>query len=166
MRTHRPGNPKFRLLLAAVLGVSTLGLGSCGGPATVPLNVSAAAQAVPAAQQSPPRRACVPIRPERGFYEGGRVATEDLTTPDSRCRTISVSHVVDAADPADRCQTFLIGFWPLVDGSLTYTEPVTACGARRTVLARNVPDGTRYLVLYAVDYIDPQVQRVEFTVWH
>ena len=113
-----------------------------------------------------PRPGCVPIRPETGFYEGGRVATEELTTPALRCSTISVSHVVDTANAADRCQTFRVGFWPLVDGSLTYTEPMTACGGRRTVLARNVPDNTRYLVLYDVDYIDPDVQTVEFKVWH
>jgi hypothetical protein len=39
---------------------------------------------------------------------------------------------------------------------------VTACGEHRTVLARNVPDNTRYLVLYDVDYIEPDVQQVNF----
>jgi len=73
---------------------------------------------------------------------------------------------VDPANPADRCQTFRVAFWPLVDGSLTYTEPVTACGGHRTVLARNVPDNARYMVLYDVDYIDPDIQNVEFHVWH
>ena len=92
--------------------------------------------------------------------------TEKLTTPVSRCTTISVSHVVDAADPQDRCQTFRVGFWPLVDGSLTYTEPVTACGTRRTVLARDVPDNAAYLVVYDVDYIEPEIQTVDFKVWH
>lgn len=67
---------------------------------------------------------------------------------------------------SDRCQTFRLGFWPLVDGSLTYTEPVTACGGQRTVLARNVPDGARYIVIYDVDYIDPVIQTVKFRVWH
>jgi hypothetical protein len=113
-----------------------------------------------------PHRGCVPIRPDTGFYEAGRVATEELTTPVSRCTTISVSHVVDPANPADRCQTFRVGFWPLVDGSLTYTEPVTACGEHRTVLARNVADNARYLVVYDVDYIDPDTQSVDFKVWH
>jgi len=111
-------------------------------------------------------RSCTPIRPETSFYEAGRVGSEELTTPVSRCTTISVSHVADPANPADRCQTFLVGFWPLVDGSLTYTEPVTACGEHRTVLARNVPNNARYLVIYAVDYIEPDVQQVTFKVWH
>lgn len=110
-------------------------------------------------------RACVPIRPATGFYEGGRVGTKALRTPASRCTTISVSDIVDPAHPADRCQTFLVGFWPLVDGSLTYTKPVKACGGNRTVLARNVPDNTKFLVLYDVDYIDPDVQKVRFKVW-
>jgi hypothetical protein len=114
----------------------------------------------------PGHRSCAPIRPETSFYEGGRVGTEELTTPVSSCTTISVSHVTDPTNPADRCQTFLLGFWPLVDGSLTYTEPVTACGEHRTVLARNVPDNARYLVLYGVDYIEPDVQHVNFKIWH
>ena len=111
-------------------------------------------------------RSCAPIQPESSYYEGGRVASEELTTPVSRCTTISVSHIADPANPADRCQTFLLGFWPLVDGSLTYTEPVTACGEHRTVLARNVPDNARYLVLHGVDHIEPDVQQVDFTIWH
>jgi hypothetical protein len=118
-----------------------------------------------AASPSPAQRGCVPIRPGIGFYAGGRVGTEELTTPASRCTTISVSDVVDPADPADRCQIFRVGFWPLVDGSLTYTEPVTACGGDRTVLARNVADNTRFVVLYDVDYIDPEIQTVRFKVW-
>jgi hypothetical protein len=105
---------------------------------------------------------CVPFRPEFGFYEAGRVATEELTTPTSRCTTISVSNVRDSENPADRCQTFLVGLWP-VNGSLTYTEPVTACGRHRTVLARDVPDNTHYIVLYAIDYLE---QTVRFRVWH
>jgi hypothetical protein len=107
---------------------------------------------------------CVSVQPEAGFYEGGRVGTEVLTVPDSRCRTISVSHIKDPANPSDRCQTFLVGFYPLgEDGSLTYTEPVTACGGHRTVLARNVPDGTDYIVLYDIDYLE---QRIQFRVHH
>ncbi|OJF15637.1 hypothetical protein [Couchioplanes caeruleus] len=128
--------------------------------------VDKAVHTLTVAPRSPAHRGCVPIRPDSGFYEAGRVATEELTTPTSRCTTISVSHVVDPANPSDRCQTFRLAFWPLVDGSLTYTEPVTACGARRTVLARNVPDNARYLVLYDVDYIDPEIQTVKFRVWH
>jgi hypothetical protein len=108
---------------------------------------------------------CAPIRPQTSYYEAGRVGTEQLTTPVSRCTTISVSHITDPTNPADRCQTFRLGFWPLVDGSLTYTEPVTACGEHRTVLARNVPDNARYLVLYNVDYIEPKVQHVNFKIW-
>ncbi len=108
-------------------------------------------------------RKCVSVQPETGFYEGGRVGTEVLTVPDSRCRTISVSHVKDPANPSDRCQTFLIGFYPPVDGSLTYTEPVTACGRHRTVLARNVPNGTKYIVLYDIDHLQ---QRIQFRVHH
>jgi hypothetical protein len=130
------------------------------------LVVNKAVRTLAVAERSPAHRGCVPIRPGNGFYEGGRVATEELTTPASRCTTISVSHIADPADPADRCQTFRVGFWPLVDGSLTYTEPVTACGSNRTVLARNVPDNARYLVLYDVDYIDPEIQTVTFKVWH
>lgn len=108
-------------------------------------------------------RKCVSIRPAFGFYQAGRVATEILTVPNSRCRTISVSHVKDPANPSDRCQTFLVGFYPLVNGSLTYTEPVTACGRHRTILARNVPNGTRYIVLYNIDYLQ---QRIKFRVHH
>jgi hypothetical protein len=114
----------------------------------------------------PGHRSCTPIRPDNAFYEAGRVGSEELTTPVSRCTTISVSHIADRANPADRCQTFLLGFWPLVDGSLTYTEPVTACGEHRTVLARDVPDNARYLVIYDVDYIEPDVQQVSFKLWH
>ena len=128
--------------------------------------VDKAARTLRRAEPSPAHHACVPIRPELDFYEGGRIATEKVTTPRSRCTTISVSHVVDAANPADRCQTFLIAFWPMVDNSLTYTEPVTACGDQRTVLARNVPDNAEYQVLYAIDYLEPEVQTVRFKVWH
>jgi hypothetical protein len=106
---------------------------------------------------------CVSVQPAFGFYAAGRVGTEILTVPNSRCRTISVSHIKDPANPSDRCQTFLIGFYPLVNGSLTYTEPVTACGRHRTTLARNVPNGTRYIVLYKVDYLE---QRIRFRVHH
>jgi hypothetical protein len=40
---------------------------------------------------------------------------------------------------------------------------VTACGGRRTVLARNVPNTTPYIVLYEIDYLG---QDVEFRIWH
>jgi hypothetical protein len=128
--------------------------------------VDKAARTLDVAKPAPAPKACVPVRPALDFYEAGRIGTEELTTPRSRCTTISVSHVVDAANPADRCQTFLVGFWPLVDGSLTYTEPVTACGDQRTVLARNVPDNTKYLVLYDIDYLEPTAQTVRFKIWH
>jgi hypothetical protein len=72
-------------------------------------------------------RKCASLRPDPGFYEAGVVATEVLTVPDSRCTTISVSHIKDPANPSDRCQTFYVGFFQ-TDGTLTYTEPVTACG--------------------------------------
>jgi hypothetical protein len=122
------------------------------------------AAVIPAAASASGNHRCVSVQPGPGFYEGGRVATEVLTVPDSRCPTISVSHIKDPADPSDRCQTFLVGFYPLgEDGSLTYTEPVTACGGHRTVLARNVPDGTEYIVLYDIDYLE---QRIQFRVHH
>ena len=128
--------------------------------------VDKAVRTLTAAPRTAAPRGCVPIRPDTGFYEGGRVATAELRTPKSGCSTVSVSHVEDPAKPADRCQTFRVGFWPLVDGSLTYTDPVTACGGRSTVLARNVPDNAEYLVVYDVDYIDPEIQTVKFKIWH
>jgi hypothetical protein len=134
--------------------------------AALAVTLLSAASPIPASADAGRAQRCAPIQPETEFYEAGRVGTEQLVTPTSGCTTISVSHIRDPADPTDRCQTFLLGFWPLVDGSLTYTEPVTACGAGRTVLARDVPDAARYLVLYDVDYIDPVVQTVTFRVWH
>ena len=112
---------------------------------------------------------CAPTRPVIGFYEAGRVGSEQLTVPTNRrCTTISVSHIRDPRVPADRCQTFLVGFWPLVDGSLTYTDPVTACSVparKRTVLATNVPDGAQFIIIYQVDYIDPIIQTVRYKAW-
>jgi hypothetical protein len=108
-------------------------------------------------------RKCVSLRADYGFYEAGVVGTSVLTVPDSRCTTISVSHIKDPANPSDRCQTFFVGFFPLVNGSLTYTEPVTACGPHRTVLAHNVPNGTEYIVLYHIDYWQ---QSIRFKVHH
>jgi hypothetical protein len=128
--------------------------------------VDKAVRTLTVAPRSPAHRGCIPLRPGTGFYEAGWVGTEELTTPASRCTTISVSRIVDPANPADRCQTFRVAFWPLVDGSLTYTDPVTACGKQRTVLARHVPDNARYLVLYKVDYIDPEVQTIRFKLWN
>ena len=107
-------------------------------------------------------RKCVSLRPDPGFYEGGVVATAVLTVPHSRCTTISVSHIKDPANPSDRCQTFYVGFFQ-TDGTLTYTDLVTACGPRRTVLAYNVPNGIDYIVLYQIDYLQ---QRIRFRVHH
>jgi hypothetical protein len=106
---------------------------------------------------------CVPIAPGDGSYEAGRVASAELRTPNSRCTTISVSNVRDPANPTDVCQTFLVALWPLVDGSLTYTEPVTACGGRQTVLIRNVPNHAHYMVIYDIDYLE---QDMEYRIWH
>jgi hypothetical protein len=181
MRT-RPGRRcGVILLITWALLMSACNSGSSSGQAAPTPNPTPTTSApAPVATTNPPQSpsstptrnitagpsACVAIRPGRGFYEAGRVATEELTTPTSRCTTIAVSDVVDAANSKDRCQTFLVGFWPLVDGSLTYTEPVKACGTQRTVLARNVADNARYIVLYQVDYIEPSVQTVRFKVWH
>ncbi|HEX9999943.1 MAG TPA: hypothetical protein VGB74_05790 [Actinoplanes sp.] len=126
------------------------------------LVVNKAVRTLTAVRPSPAGGGCAAVQPGRGFYEGGRVASAELTTPVSRCTTISVSDVVDPANPTDRCQRFLVGYWPLVDGSLTYTEPVTACGTGRTVLARNIANNTKFIVLYDIDYLG---QGVTFKVW-
>jgi hypothetical protein len=124
---------------------------------------------------SPPtveRKPCVPFRSvEGGFYEAMVIGTEQLTTPRSHCTTISVSDVRDPdSRPPDGCGYFFVGFWPLTaNGSLTYTERVFACGSHRTVLARNVPNNARYLVLYDVEFFDPEAQimtDVSFRIWH
>jgi hypothetical protein len=166
---HQAGTRQYGYVLA--LGPGLMSIHTTAEPgetryAAWKIVVDKAAGTLTAARRSPAHSGCVPTRPQPGFYEAGRVGTAELTTPTSRCTTISVSDILDPARPADRCQTFRVGFWPLVDGSLTYTEPLTACGGHRTVLARNVPDNARYLVLYDVDYIDPDIQTVEFKVWH
>ena len=115
------------------------------------------------------RNPCVPVWPGNGFYEAGRVASALLTVPLSACTTISVSDIRDAANPSDRCQTFLVGFFPSDGTEPTYTEPVTACAvppSTQTVLARNVPDGMVYRVLYNIDYLQPALQQVRYKVWH
>jgi hypothetical protein len=115
------------------------------------------------------KRTCVSVRPVTEFYAAGRVASFPLTVPSSACSTISVSHIKDPANPADRCQTFLVGFFPADGSEATYTEPVTACAVppkTRTVLASNVPDGTIYRILYNVDYIEPSIQTVRYKAWH
>lgn len=112
---------------------------------------------------------CVSVRPVTDFYEAGRVASLPLAVPHSSCTTISVSHIKDPRNPSDRCQTFLVGFFPTDGSEPTYTEPVTACSMppkTRTVLASNVPDGTVYRILYNVDYIEPNVQIVRYKAWH
>jgi len=113
--------------------------------------------------------ACVSIRPVTESYEAGRKASVPLTTPRSPCTTISVSHIKDTANPADRCQLFLIRFFPTDGSEWTYTEPITACSVpptTRTVLARNVPDGMVYRVLYQIEYLQPTSQVVQYKIWH
>jgi hypothetical protein len=112
---------------------------------------------------------CVPVRTVTEFYEAGRKASFPLTVPDSGCTTISVSHIRDTADSADRCQTFLVGFFPSDGSGPTYTEPVNACAvpsSTRTVLATQVPDGAVYRILYNIDYLQPTSQVVRYKVWH
>ena len=44
-----------------------------------------------------------------------------------------------------------------------------ACGSHRTVLARNVPNNARYLVIYDVENFDPEtgtMADVTFRIWH
>jgi hypothetical protein len=124
---------------------------------------------------SPPavENPCVPFRSEKGgFYEAATIGTEQLTAPRSRCTTISVSDVrdPDSRPPTDTCGFFRVGFWPIAaNGSLTYTEPVIACSSYRTVLARNVPNNARYLVIYDVEDIDfdtGAMADLTFRIWH
>jgi hypothetical protein len=132
---------------------------------------SSTAERATSASDSEPaaKRKCVSVRPVTEFYAAGRVASFPLTVPSSACSTISVSHIKDPASPSDRCQTFLVGFFPADGSEPTYTEPVTACSVpprTRTVLASNVPDGTIYRILYNVDYIEPNIQIVRYKAWH
>lgn len=130
---------------------------------------TAAAAFVPAAAHAASTSSCTPTRPRADFYAGGRVASAPITDDNRACRTISVSRIRDAANPADRCQTFLVAFLSTDGRDPTYTEPVRACSPTsrtRTVLAKRVPVGVEYRVLYAVDYIEPHQQQVRFTVWH
>jgi hypothetical protein len=131
--------------------------------------VGTALASVSAASASATHHQCVPVRPVADFYEAGRVASKPITVPRSSCTTISVSNIRDAANPSDRCQTFLVGFFPADGSEATYTEPVTACAvppSTRTVLASNVPNGAVYRILYNVDYIDPAPQQVHYKIWH
>lgn len=103
---------------------------------------------------------CVSTTPARDFYAAGRIASKPITDDNSRCTTISVSDIRDAADPADTCQTFLVTI-----GSLS-SDLVEACAGTRTVLAYDIPAGTTFRILYQVDYIDPAPQVVNFKVWY
>jgi hypothetical protein len=92
-----------------------------------------------------------------------------VTDNNSACTTISISNVRDVRRPADTCQTFLLAFLSTDGSDPTYTEPVRVCSPNprvRTVLATGVPAGTQFRVLYQVDYIEPDTQRVRYTVWH
>ncbi len=130
--------------------------------------VAGTAALVPATAASAHTAGCAPTRPGTGFYAGGRVASAEVTVPKSACTTIAVSHIRDIHNPGDNCQTFLLAFLPAGGGDPTYSEPVQACSTppgHRTVLATDVPDGTVFRVLYQVDYIEPEIQTVRFTVW-
>ncbi|XTZ16583.1 hypothetical protein ACQSSU_04100 [Micromonospora echinospora] len=146
--------------LAAVTGLTALLAAGLAAPGT--------AQAGPDATPGSAAHGCAALRPESDFYAGGRVATVLLTVPENpTCTTISVSHVVDVAAPADRCQDFLVIFYPTDGSEPIATEPVTACShgprSRPVVLATDVPDGAPYRVLYEIDYLG---QDVRFTVRH
>ncbi|MFI6819857.1 hypothetical protein ACIBJE_02750 [Micromonospora sp. NPDC050187] len=146
--------------LAAVTGLIALLAPVVGAPGT--------AQAGPGSTPGQATHGCAPLRPESDFYAGGRVATVLLTVPQNpTCTTISVSHVVDVAAPSDRCQDFLVVFYPTDGSDPVATEPVTACShgprSRPVVLATDVPDGAPYRVLYEIDYLG---QDVRFTVRH
>jgi hypothetical protein len=112
---------------------------------------------------------CTSTRPASDFYAGGRIASVPVTDNNSACTTISISNVRDVRRPADTCQTFLLAFLSTDGSDPTYTEPVRVCSPNprvRTVLATGVPAGTQFRVLYQVDYIEPDTQRVRYTVWH
>jgi hypothetical protein len=112
---------------------------------------------------------CTSTRPASDFYAGGRIASVPVTDNNAACTTISISNVRDVRLPADTCQTFLLAFLSTDGRDPTYTEPVRVCSPNprvRTVLATGVPAGTQFRVLYQVDYIEPDTQRVRYTVWH
>ena len=143
---------------ASILATLTVSCAALAVPAT-----AAAAAAAPEATD----RQCASTRPGNDYYAGGRIASNPMTVPKSACTTISVSHIRDVRNPADRCQTFLVELLS-ASGERTYTEPVEACSEkprRRTVLATDVPDGTVFRVIYQVDYIEPESQTVRYTVW-
>jgi hypothetical protein len=186
----------LRHLITATMALAfmaTVAACSSASPRALPVPETTATPAAPApgtaapstaAPTTPTRRAthsatspptvenpCVPFRAKDGSYEAGVIATEQLTAPNSRCTTISVSDVRDPdSRPSDGCGYFYIGFWPITaNGSLTYTERVFACGSHRTVLARNVPNNAHYKVLYDVEYFDPEagiLTHLTFRIWH
>ncbi|GID69348.1 hypothetical protein Acy02nite_72290 [Actinoplanes cyaneus] len=130
--------------------------------------MAALAPATVAAAHTSANGTCTPARPGTGFYAGGRIASAPVTVPKSACTTIAVSHIRDIRHPDDNCQTFLLAYLRPDGGDPTYSEPVRACSTppgHRTVLATDVPDGTVFRVLYQVDYIEPEIQTVRFTVW-
>jgi hypothetical protein len=138
------------------------------GTAIAVAGTAALVPATAAAAHPSTTRACAPARPGTDFYAGGRITSSPVTVPKSACTTIAVSHIRDTRHPDDNCQTFLVAFLAPDGGDPTYTEPVRACStpaSRRTVLATDVPDGTVFRVLYQVDYIEPEMQTVRFTVW-
>jgi hypothetical protein len=141
---------------------------STAPPTTTTRRATHSATSPPAVEKNP----CVPFRSEKGgYYEGGTISTEQLTTPSSGCTTISVSDVrdPDSRAPTDTCGYFKVGIWSPVNGNVTYLEPVIACSSYRTVLARNVPNNARYLVTYDVEHFDPAANimtHLTFRIWH
>jgi hypothetical protein len=187
----------LRHLITATMALAfmaTVAACSSASPRALPVPETTATPAAPApgtaapstaAPTTPTRRAthsatspptvenpCVPFRAKDGSYEAGVIATEQLTAPNSRCTTISVSDVRDPdSRPLDTCAYFRIGFWPNAGGywPTTYTEKVIACGSHRTVLVRNVPNNARYHVVYDIKDMDPdtgEITGVTFRIWH
>jgi hypothetical protein len=132
-------------------------------------NASATGASATGASATGAGNRCTSARPASDFYAGGRIASVPVTDNNSACTTISISNVRDVRRPADTCQTFLLAFLSTDGSDPTYTEPVRVCSPNprvRTVLATGVPAGTQFRVLYQVDYIEPDTQRVRYTVWH
>jgi hypothetical protein len=161
-------------MTAAALTLATLtatggALLSTTAASAVPRDAAIEADASALADGRMEKSACVSVWPVTEFYEAGRKASFPLTVPASSCTTISVSDIQDTANPSDRCQTFLVGFFPPDGSEATYTEPVTACSLpskTRTVLAWQVPDGMVYRILYDIDYLEPTSQVVRYKAWH
>jgi hypothetical protein len=141
---------------------------STAAPTTTTRRATHSATSPPTVEDS-----CVPFRSEKGgYYEAGTISTEQLTAPNSRCTTISVSDVrdPDSRPPTDTCGYFKVAIWPTTgDGWPTYLEPVIACSSYRTVLARNVSNNARYLVTYDVEHFDTTadvMSHLTFRIWH